>query len=101
MRQFEGYGPPELATGGKDGCMRVWDIRQPATSVAAFQPAASDQVRRHAMSVQSILSLHACTPRFKASKQLRACPKGLCHDGWSQMRTGEVSRCSCLVYCVP
>jgi len=24
----KGYGPPEIVTGGKDGCVRVWDPRQ-------------------------------------------------------------------------
>ena len=56
MRQFEGYGPPELATGGKDGCLRVWDIRQPGTAVAAFEPAAADQVKCHLSMVPEMLS---------------------------------------------
>lgn len=34
--------------------MRVWDIRQPTTAVAAFEPAASDQVRRRAHSIMFI-----------------------------------------------
>ena len=67
MRQFEGYGPPELATGGKDGCVRVWDIRQPATAVAAFEPAASDQVKQHATSVLAVSLLSAFKPCLMAS----------------------------------
>lgn len=86
MRQFEGYGPPELATGGKDGCMRVWDIRQPATAVAAFEPAASDQVRRHVVSMQVILSLSTCEARLKGSKQLQGSHEDACHKvaKWSE-----------------
>jgi hypothetical protein len=34
-----GYGPPEIATGGGDGAVRVWDVRQPDAPVAAFEPA--------------------------------------------------------------
>ncbi|BDA48861.1 WD repeat-containing protein 92 [Coccomyxa sp. Obi] len=33
-----GKGPPELVTGGGDGAVRVWDVRQPDTPVAAFPP---------------------------------------------------------------
>lgn len=29
-----GYGPPELVTGGRDGCVRVWDPRQSSPVVA-------------------------------------------------------------------
>lgn len=34
-----GYGPPEIATGGRDGAVRVWDVRQADAPVAAFEPA--------------------------------------------------------------
>lgn len=29
-----GYGPPEIVTGGRDGCVRVWDPRQSAPVVS-------------------------------------------------------------------
>lgn len=29
-------GPPELATAGGDGAVRVWDVRQPEAPVAEF-----------------------------------------------------------------
>ena len=34
-----GYGPPELVTGGRDGCVRVWDPRQnsPVVSLEAAE----------------------------------------------------------------
>lgn len=41
----KGYGPPELATCGRDGCVRVWDTRQEAAPVAAFQPANKENIR--------------------------------------------------------
>ena len=34
-----GYGAPELVTAGRDGCVRVWDVRQKDAPVAAFEPA--------------------------------------------------------------
>lgn len=43
--QTRGYGPPELATCGRDGCVRVWDTRQPDAPVAAFEPADKDNIR--------------------------------------------------------
>ena len=33
-----GYGPPEIVTGGKDGCVRVWDPRQKGVPVAEIEP---------------------------------------------------------------
>ncbi|WIA34433.1 hypothetical protein OEZ86_012767 [Tetradesmus obliquus] len=43
--QSYGYGPPELVTCGRDGCVRVWDVRQHDAPVAAFEPANSNNVR--------------------------------------------------------
>lgn len=40
----QGGGPPEVATGGEDGAVRIWDTRQRDASVAAFAPATADQV---------------------------------------------------------
>jgi len=34
----KGYGAPELATCGRDGCVRVWDVRQRDAPVACFEP---------------------------------------------------------------
>ena len=34
-----GYGAPELVTAGRDGCVRVWDVRQKDAPVASFEPA--------------------------------------------------------------
>ena len=36
MVQVSGHGPPEVVTGGSDGAVRVWDVRQPDSPVAAF-----------------------------------------------------------------
>jgi len=33
-----GSGPPEIVTGGKDGCVRVWDPRQKHAPVAEIEP---------------------------------------------------------------
>ncbi|KAK9804057.1 hypothetical protein WJX73_000030 [Symbiochloris irregularis] len=38
-------GPPEVATGGRDGCVRVWDARQQDAPVVAFEPDSGSQVR--------------------------------------------------------
>eukprot|EP00879_Flechtneria_rotunda_P029635 GHRR01032065.1.p1 GENE.GHRR01032065.1~~GHRR01032065.1.p1 ORF type:complete len:344 (+),score=65.23 GHRR01032065.1:305-1336(+) len=43
--QAYGYGPPELVTCGRDGCVRVWDVRQQDAPVAAFEPADSNSIR--------------------------------------------------------
>lgn len=43
--QALGYGPPELVTCGRDGCVRVWDVRQEDAPVAAFEPADSNNIR--------------------------------------------------------
>ena len=32
----KGHGPPEIVTGGKDGCVRVWDPRQKESSISDF-----------------------------------------------------------------
>jgi WD40 repeat protein len=37
--QVSGIGPPEMVTGGRDGAVRVWDVRQPNRPVAAFEGA--------------------------------------------------------------
>ena len=34
--QGAGGGPPELATAGGNGAVRVWDVRQPEAPVAEF-----------------------------------------------------------------
>eukprot|EP00955_Chlamydomonas_euryale_P036404 350426-Chlamydomonas_euryale.AAC.7 len=43
--QAKGYGAPELVTCGRDGCVRVWDVRQHDAPVAAFEPADSSNIR--------------------------------------------------------
>eukprot|EP00878_Enallax_costatus_P023903 GHUV01025464.1.p1 GENE.GHUV01025464.1~~GHUV01025464.1.p1 ORF type:complete len:249 (+),score=60.16 GHUV01025464.1:856-1602(+) len=43
--QALGYGPPELVTCGRDGCVRVWDVRQEDAPVAAFEPAHGSNIR--------------------------------------------------------
>jgi hypothetical protein len=45
LLQALGYGPPELVTCGRDGCVRVWDVRQEDAPVAAFEPADSNNIR--------------------------------------------------------
>ncbi|CAK4137783.1 unnamed protein product [Aphanomyces euteiches] len=39
-----GYGAPELVTGGRDGCVRVWDIRV-ANPVVSLEPEQTEAVR--------------------------------------------------------
>ena len=39
-----GYGAPELATGGRDGCVRVWDPRVPEP-VVSLEPAEGQPIR--------------------------------------------------------
>lgn len=41
----KGYGAPELVTCGRDGCVRVWDVRQHEAPVAAFEPSDTENVR--------------------------------------------------------
>lgn len=41
----KGYGPPELVTCGRDGCVRVWDVRQEDAPVAAFEPSDTENAR--------------------------------------------------------
>lgn len=43
--QVRGYGAPEIATCGRDGCVRVWDVRQDDAPVAAFEPADPAHIR--------------------------------------------------------
>lgn len=43
--QARGYGAPEIATCGRDGCVRVWDVRQQDAPVAAFEPADTGNIR--------------------------------------------------------
>ena len=43
--QARGYGAPEIVTCGRDGCVRVWDVRQHDAPVAAFEPADTDNIR--------------------------------------------------------
>jgi WD repeat-containing protein 92 len=43
--QARGYGAPELVTCGRDGCVRVWDVRQQDAPVAAFEPADASNIR--------------------------------------------------------
>ncbi len=43
--QAKGYGAPELVTCGRDGCVRVWDVRQQDAPVAAFEPADPTNIR--------------------------------------------------------
>eukprot|EP00887_Chlorella_sp_A99_P000337 scaffold13.g337.t1 len=38
--ESSGHGAPEVATGGRDGSVRVWDLRQPDAAAAAFVPEA-------------------------------------------------------------
>jgi WD40 repeat protein len=40
-----GSGAPEIVTGGRDGCVKVWDIRQAELPVASLEPADSNQGR--------------------------------------------------------
>lgn len=42
--QAEVCGPPEVATCGRDGAVRVWDVRQQDAPVAAFEPAPGEEV---------------------------------------------------------
>ena len=43
--QAKGYGPPELVTCGRDGCVRVWDVRQQDAPTAAFEPSDTGAIR--------------------------------------------------------
>lgn len=45
----KGYGAPELVTCGRDGCVRVWDVRQHEAPVAAFEPSDTENIRRASM----------------------------------------------------
>ena len=39
-----GYGAPEIATGSRDGCVRIWDQRQKSDPVMSFEPKKADAV---------------------------------------------------------
>ena len=43
--QAKGYGAPELVTGGRDGRVCVWDVRQRDAPVAVFEPESKDKAR--------------------------------------------------------
>lgn len=53
----KGFGAPELATCGRDGCVRVWDVRQQDAPVAAFEPGEGQQARS---SRENLLFIHHC-----------------------------------------
>lgn len=58
-----GYGPPEIASGGRDGAVRVWDVRQPGAPVAAFEPADAGGARcgrARGRACAHVQRLHAC-----------------------------------------
>eukprot|EP00039_Didymoeca_costata_P033508 m.42700 g.42700 ORF g.42700 m.42700 type:complete len:358 (+) comp9903_c0_seq1:163-1236(+) len=40
-----GGGAPEIVTGGRDGCVKVWDVRQKEVPVADISPAAGSVAR--------------------------------------------------------
>eukprot|EP00040_Diaphanoeca_grandis_P016899 m.87639 g.87639 ORF g.87639 m.87639 type:complete len:362 (-) comp26099_c1_seq2:108-1193(-) len=40
-----GGGCPELVTGGRDGCVKVWDVRQKDAPVANMSPAVGTEIR--------------------------------------------------------
>lgn len=33
-----GQGAPEIVTGGRDGCVKIWDVRQKERPVAVLEP---------------------------------------------------------------
>jgi hypothetical protein len=43
--QARGYGPPEIVTCGRDGAVRMWDVRQQDAPTAAFEPADTNHIR--------------------------------------------------------
>ena len=45
-----GYGAPEIVTGGRDGCIRVWDPRQ-KSPVLSLEPAEKESLVPDAWSV--------------------------------------------------
>lgn len=54
---MQGLGPPEVATGGEDGAVRVWDTRQRDAPVAAFSPADADKVAPTAQHLHGTIML--------------------------------------------
>ena len=48
----QGCGQPEVATCGRDGCVRVWDVRRADAAVAAFEAASADQARTEVLCMQ-------------------------------------------------
>ncbi len=54
-----GTGPPEVVTGGIDGAVRIWDMRQHDAPVAAFLPQDADKV---ASPLHDRISVRACAP---------------------------------------
>ena len=40
-----GAGAPEILTGSRDGCVKVWDVRQKGKPVASMEPADGEQAR--------------------------------------------------------
>lgn len=40
-----GGGCPEIVTGGRDGCVKVWDVRQKGKPVADISPAEGTEIR--------------------------------------------------------
>ena len=61
-----GYGAPELVTGGRDGCVRLWDIRV-KEPVLALEPGMCC-IFFHAYAYTHIYSPPALPPRFTATQ---------------------------------
>lgn len=60
--QAKGYGPPEMASCGLDGCVRVWDVRQQDQPVASFEPLKGSQVMKHNCHTVSLKLLDCIAP---------------------------------------
>ena len=58
--QAKGHGPPEMASCGLDGCVRVWDVRQQDQPVASFEPLKGSQVSRLYRMTACIAMLSDC-----------------------------------------
>lgn len=79
---MQGVGPPEVATGGEDGAVRVWDTRQRHAPVAAFAPADADKVaptaqHLHEPSMPETLPLADVHLRIRAGTKLFVVHKGM------------------------